>query len=558
MFLLLVTAHVMFATNGTQNPQDCITQATTQLSDSANPTVRALTELIAVPYCSAIGKPQDGLPKSLGTDYEQLKFSDSFGGNNPKTFLDATVSEALQNQAKLDLLSALQNRPDKQTSANASSAGTTSLIEKAGGSELIALALDAGALTKTVSGTTATLSGNLDGISSFLVDQDPLAYLSGRQSSWKKLAGQVNLSASFELNQQSSDATTDTQPATSTAPPAGTSVNIPSSVGRLSSVTAKFAFLNPFDPHSTKFRKRWAAAVADSVDSLGKGINDLESAIQPIQVSLSKDSKFESDWNNEQAPLIAALKRSVSEKTPNAFAEEYSKYYSRELGEARKADPDFDTQVLKMLQAEQAVLNVTQGTLSEARGTLGSLQYAYNRPAKQPETHDITFIYGYSPGGENSQWSAATGNVPILTLNANMSIYGGTIPSTAKYGRLHYGQVSGQFDRPLSTTGPMNSTIITLAGYWQYQPDPSVLNLSPGDVAPGTTIDAPTQVLVGTAGSLFVTQAKISMKTKTGLTIPLGVKWSNKTDLLSGTKVGAQVGISYDLSGLASLFGGGH
>jgi hypothetical protein len=36
------------------------------------------------------------------------------------------------------------------------------------------------------------------------------------------------------------------------------------------------------------------------------------------------------------------------------------------------------------------------------------------------------------------------------------------------------------------------------------------------------------------------------------MTIPIGVKWSNKTDLLSGNKIGAQVGISYDLSNLFS------
>jgi len=43
---------------------------------------------------------------------------------------------------------------------------------------------------------------------------------------------------------------------------------------------------------------------------------------------------------------------------------------------------------------------------------------------------------------------------------------------------------------------------------------------------------------------------------KSGIKIPIGVKWANKTELLTGNKVGAQIGISYDFSSLSSLFGG--
>ncbi|HYN15451.1 MAG TPA: hypothetical protein VES66_06650, partial [Terriglobales bacterium] len=75
---------------------------------------------------------------------------------------------------------------------------------------------------------------------------------------------------------------------------------------------------------------------------------------------------------------------------------------------------------------------------------------------------------------------------------------------------------------------------------------------------PGTTIPIPngTQEFVGTAGSLWVTQAKITINAKSGLNIPIGVKWSNKSDLLSGNKIGAQVGISYDFSSLSDLLRG--
>jgi hypothetical protein len=179
-----------------------------------------------------------------------------------------------------------------------------------------------------------------------------------------------------------------------------------------------------------------------------------------------------------------------------------------------------------------------------------TFEYAFNRPVSQPETHDFRFILGYTPDGA----------VGLLSINGAVSIYGGTIPAGAKYGRLHDGQVSAEYDRPITMKGNSNQATLTLAAYWQYQPDPSVLNITAGNLAPGTNIDLPqnAQVLLGTAGSLWVTQAKFTINGKSGIKVPLAVKWSNKTDLLSGNKYGAQVGISYDFSTLSSFFGGSH
>jgi len=46
----------------------------------------------------------------------------------------------------------------------------------------------------------------------------------------------------------------------------------------------------------------------------------------------------------------------------------------------------------------------------------------------------------------------------------------------------------------------------------------------------------------------------VTIKGPAGVNIPFGVSWSNKTDLLRGTKIGAQVGISYNFSSIAGLF----
>jgi len=65
--------------------------------------------------------------------------------------------------------------------------------------------------------------------------------------------------------------------------------------------------------------------------------------------------------------------------------------------------------------------------------------------------------------------------------------YAGTIPAGAKYGRLRHGQISGQYDRTLSGKAGAMQTQFSLAGYWQYQANPSALNIPAGTVVPGTT-----------------------------------------------------------------------
>jgi hypothetical protein len=165
----------------------------------------------------------------------------------------------------------------------------------------------------------------------------------------------------------------------------------------------------------------------------------------------------------------------------------------------------------------------------------------------QPETNDLKLIYAYN-----------FKSMGMLTFNGAASLYAGALPAGAKYGRLHYGQVSGQYDRTLTSKTSSLQGQLSLAGYWQYQPEPSVLNIPAGTVAPGTNIPLPngTQEFVGTAGSLWVTQAKITLKGAGGINIPIGVSWSNKTDLLIGSKVGAQIGLSYNFASLANLFTG--
>ena len=446
-----------------------------------------------------------------------------------------------------------------QVSAQPKSTGSTSLVSKAGGASILAFAVDAGALTQSVSGTTSTVSGNLEGIGSLLLGQSPISLDPNHESLLRKVAGEVNLLATFALNQPSSKTTTSTQPVTGGTPPAGTQVNIPSNVGKLTGITAQFTIHNPFNPHSAAFRSSWTAAVPQ----MQAAANSVLQATNPVVLALDC-SACQSDWTDAQAALLKAASKSDAtiESRQQAVADAFDQYVNQVLFDARKADSTFDSDFTDAVKATATYQAVSKQALDNALGNLFTFEYDFAQPTNQPETHDFKLVYGYamtSASAINSLLTAGNGAKSLFTVNLDVSIYGGAVPASGSYGRLHYGQASAEFDRPFAGSPAGKQAVFSLAGYWQYQPNPSVLTITQSNVAPGTSIDVPTQVLVGTAGSLWVTQAKITIGNgKSGVNVPIGVKWSNKTDLLSGNKIGAQVGINYDFSSLSSLFGGGN
>jgi hypothetical protein len=238
-----------------------------------------------------------------------------------------------------------------------------------------------------------------------------------------------------------------------------------------------------------------------------------------------------------------ALQMAKGDQSGRALADFFEMYFLTQ----RRDDPQLTSAIMAVMPLRSVYRDAWFKALDGAVGVMLTFEYDYNRPGNQPWTHDVKAIYGYN-----------FGTLGMLTINGAVSIYDGPLPVGAKYGRLHYGQVSTEYDRNLSGRGNPVQTQLSLAGYWQYQPSPSVLNIPAGTVVPGTNIPLPngTQQFVGTAGSLWVTQAKVTIKSSGGINIPIGVSWSNKTDLLQGTRVGAEIGISYNFSSLGSLFTG--
>jgi hypothetical protein len=499
-----------------------------------------------VAYCKDLADLQTAVNKGQSTDNALGKLDLT----NKRTADDFIAATATSFAARTAISSALadagQARRDQQISANASASGATSLVSKTGGAELMALAMDAGALTRSVNGTTATLNTNADQLFRVLTNGDPTCIMTVstcQDPSWfqKNVLSPTNISAGLTVAQPGSTTTTTSGQASGTTPTQVGEAAIPTNVGKLSSVTVRYQLRSPFDPRSDKFKTAWKAQVT----SLKANVTAIGEDTDAVWAALLTHKAFSSSIEGAQG---AALKNAATgDSTGKALVVAFERYWQSLLTSEIWQDAKLAAAVSKATQDRTVYSQAWYQALDKAAGNLFTFEYDYNRPANQPITHDFKIIYAYDFG-------AARG---MLTFNGALSLYG-TIPAGAQYGNLRDGQVSTEYDRTLSGKDKSLQTQLSLAGYWQYQLHPSILNIPAGTVAPGTTIPLPngTQEFVGTAGSLWVTQAKLTIKGSGGINIPIGVSWSNKTDLLQGSKVGGQVGISYNFSSLTSLLGG--
>jgi hypothetical protein len=429
-------------------------------------------------------------------------------------------------------------RVDKQVGTSAKGAGTTDLASRPSTPELLGLAVQLGALTETVSGSTATFNANAYGTYQAIVGQ-PAVCLVCSPSAWKNL----NFSASFDLSRQATKQVTTTGIANSNTPPVGM-VQLPQSSRQLSSISVRYDIYNPLDPRSKEFKKGWSTAFQSHQQDLANAAKDLDQALRGILNPLIVDT----DLQGLEDKYAGDILEDATASNPTKLKTDFENYFKDLSKLAHKDIPDLDQRLTAAVSAYARYSQLNYDAVQAARGKPQFTgEYIYNHPVTQPDTHDFKLIYGYTP--------KSTSGV-LFTLNLAGSVYGGSIPAGAKYGRFRDFQFAAQLDRPLGDVITHPATL-TLAGYVQYQFDPSVLNIGPGNLVPGTSIALPSnaQVLLGTKGTLGIVQAKITINTKTGINIPIGVSWANKTDLLNATDVRGHIGITYDFNSIGQLFG---
>lgn len=423
-----------------------------------------------------------------------------------------------------------ENRIDKQLGATSSSVGTTNLVSRPSTPQLLGLAMEFGALTQTTSGSVTTFRANADGAFRAIAGQ-PIICLGCMGTAGLK---NLNFAASFDLSRPGSKQVSTAGPAT-TATPAVSSIVLPSSSAQFSSLSARYDIYNPKDTRSKQYQDAWRDWFTKNETTLRDAAIALLTATNPFLSQIGNDPKYQTLKETYGPKLVQAA--------PADMDSILADYLSHLLALAKAANPNFDQQLLSVRAAYAQYGQVYNDAIKDLRGKPQfSFEYTFNRPLNQPDTDNFRFIYGSNPFSGGG----------LLSANLAVTIYQGQIPAGARYSRFRDVQASAQFDRPLPNYLSYPA-VLTLAGYVQYQVDPSVINIQPGLLVPGTSITLPqnAQVLLGPKGTTGIVQGKVTLRMKnSGVRIPIAVTWASRTQLIDATDVRGNVGITYDFDSL--------
>jgi hypothetical protein len=428
-------------------------------------------------------------------------------------------------------LQAVENaRNDVQTGSSPSTPGSTSIVSKGVAAQVLSLAAEQGAISRTNTANSSTFRGNAVGVARLIAGDEQFPYCAiydfACVSPLARVLEGTSFSVSFNLSQNNS-----TLPSSGT-PPANNSQVLNASPEQISAWGLRYDFHVHKKP--SEIARNYGAQFNASVRKLG---DDYLDAIDTLLDKIPADKL--GDWTAKYVVLL----RSDQTADKGAFTKALSDAVKDLADLAQKADPQFKAASDKVVANMSAYFVGRDKAVSDYvnKVTL-SVSYDNTRPANQPTQSSAKFIL-----------SAHTGAV-LLTANGTIEWYNQTLNSNVS--RLRDAQFAVQFDHTFGKSTAQLSPTLSAGYYYQYMVDNALLTLPSTALVPGTTIALPgnASVLLNTKGSINVGQVKVVFKVRnTGINIPLAVTFSNRTDLLANdNEVRGNFGISYNLDSLFS------
>jgi hypothetical protein len=234
----------------------------------------------------------------------------------------------------------------------------------------------------------------------------------------------------------------------------------------------------------------------------------------------------------------------------------------RVLYESVKDDPELGPLHAEAMQKKIAYIAAQNALLAEKlyRKAL-TTDYVYERPSQQPELHQIRAIFSTPLGRKppNPESAAPAPPSGALTINVGVSVFRPDLTTSPKW-KVRDSQVSAGLDWTPNRMGVFRPTY-TAAYYFQYMVANGVLKFDEKALTPGgAAIELPkaAKELLDTKGAIHIVQFRVSIPVAEGVSFPIAVSHSNRTELIKGRSFWqGHAGVSYDFSGLKKLVGGG-
>jgi hypothetical protein len=446
----------------------------------------------------------------------------------------------------------------KQNGSSPGSGGSTNPVSKGLTSRIVSFASEYGALSESTTGQTTTVSGSLDGIplaleahSGGLIAECPLNLIAQKcvKSKWLDVLGRFSYSVALNTTQASQ------LNAIADAPAQGTSQSVSfkstGSAGTVSQITGKFNILGGKVTFEKLSRAVESLDTNSTLQTNADALNAAARALRAYQQNAGQDAG--GGWDS----WVTATATTLSTTPVDSVVAEWRKVgdsLARVLedngpNDSRPTDDQLIQSALTYAGALGAFGSAERSFYkAQLSGPVLTFEYNENRPNSQPPNSVFRLIYSQS-GASLRNWT--------LTANGAASIYDST-PSNSIPGasRLRDIQFGFEGDHDLPKWGVLGTPTFSAAYYFQNQTSPAILNVTPSSPLSGITflgLSANATQAFAKKGTISLGQVKLTLgQSKSGLRIPLAITISNRTELITASKLGAQIGISYDFDSLFS------
>jgi hypothetical protein len=468
---------------------------------------------------STAQKDFESAQQALNSAVNELKESIS----NP-VFLSRFVLNA--NQLVLDpkyqlpsLMSQLEkDRLDKQAGASSNSAGSTSLTSKGSLPSLLGFAVENGALTQAVSGTTITFSGKPVDVLNALIKKDYVRAAVTRtdQPLIRFLSG-FGYSFTFDTSQGSTPGT------------------LTGDRQQLDGFFIRYDIYNRRDPRLLKYSGAWNVVMAKQA-ALAGSAQALVASLQPMPSYRA--------WLNG---AVNSLEEASASDLKNVVTTQYGIF-----AQTVAKDPDIAPLIASSNDAIVAFAKDRAAAIDRiANSWIWTLEYDNSRQKDAAAAAGATAMTGTTttvpaPSLSSIKLIGETQALRLpktdFTFNASATFFN-NLPLVSKAKTLRDWRASAQFDTLLPQIANVGKPTLTFSG--------QVLRLLQEPLGEMVQINGITVTRTGTMG---VAQVKLTFPVgSSGISIPISASWASRSELLPDKQdVRGNFGLTFDLDKLFS------
>lgn len=406
---------------------------------------------------------------------------------------------------------AQETRTDQQVGAGPEATGTTSLVVKGGIPYALGFAVENGAAIETRSGTTVTFRLNPVGTLNMLAGK---GFITGFQQS-------ANDSALNLLRKASVGFTFDTsrgdQPGIFTG-----------DRQQLSSVSARYEFINDRDPRLKRYEREWELLVSGEGLKLAETVWEATLAIQSDFETRTSPPPFKDPalqaWLEQTNGRLAVAGLSDINAVAKLLREQASLLpVNLVSSETADAVTGFARQFESYSRAKERLLDMI------ASGRVLTFEYTNQRGMNAPDTSNFRFI-------------ASTGTLGRIDLTANgsLTIFNKKPLVTSlvepRPGRVRDFQFAGQLDVPFNL-GEVGQFVLWFSGRYERLMEDAATRA--GTIVPNTKGD----IAIGQFG------LKVPIQ-KLGMHLPISFTIANRTELVKEREVRGNFGFTFNIDSI--------